>query len=188
MKLLNYIKKKRALLVAIVPVALLALNIALTHITKRQAPRIPNTQIVSLGPTRINTTQELNQPQTNPFMKYHAKSTKKMLERLKSRVPLSIKDESTKQRIVKSVNGKSSILITTQTFRVEYIESPDIFMVEIKTIDIGKGKSDTKEWLISQGFTPQGACELPVVYYLNLNVASQLRDLGLTFSPLEEGC
>lgn len=186
-KLLHIIKKRLGLLIIIVPLVLLVIYYSLTAFIGQKSPKnVPGPS--SLNPTAAKPTMAPDKTQTNPPVKYNGNSSIKMLERLKKRIPLSVKDEATKQRIITSINGKSTILRTTATFRVEYIKSPDVFLVEVKTIDIGKGKVDARSWFISQGFTPQGACELPVVYYLNSEVASQLRDLGITFSPLADGC
>ena len=188
MKLINIIKKRKRLLVVIIPLVLLVLNYLLTSFINPKDPIPTPTPITSPGPTKANITSSPNKPQTNPPILYHSQSTKKMFEKLKNRTPLSVKDESAKKRILSSIKDRSVTLRTAPTFRIEYISSPDVFMVEIKTIDIGKGKLDAKNWLISQGFTEQGACELPVVYYLNSDVSSRLRDFGITFSPLASGC
>jgi hypothetical protein len=186
--LINIIKKRKGLLIAIVPLALLLIHVLLTMMLGLMNPSTPSRPISTPGPTAIRVTSIPKKTQTNPPVLYNKHTTKKMLDKLKNRTPLSTQDESTKQRIIRSINNKPSVLRTDITFRVEYISGPDLFMVEIRTVDIGKGKLDAKNWLISQGFTTQGACELPVVYYLSGSVAQQLRDLGITFSPLAEGC
>ncbi len=186
--LINTVKKRKALLIVIIPLVLLATNYFLAAVINPRTPKDPSAPITTPGPTAIHITPITKKPQTNPPILYHSQSSKKMLDRLKNRTPLSTQDETTKQRIIRNINNKPSVLRTAPTFRVEYISSPDIFMVEIRTIDIGKGKLDAKSWLLSQGFTEQGACELPVVYYLNSDVASQLRNLDIIFSPLASGC
>jgi len=186
--IIKTIKKRKGLLLVIIPLVLLVFNYLLTSFINPSDPKIAPTPIANLRPTKVATPSGPIKPQTNPPVRYNKLTTKKMLDKLNRRTPLSTQDESTKQRIIRSINNKPSILRTDITFRVEYISGPDLFMVEIRTVDIGKGKLDAKNWLISQGFTTQGACELPVVYYLSGSVAQQLRDLGITFSPLAEGC
>ena len=188
MKLLNFIKKRKGLLLVIIPLVLLVFNYLLTFFINPSDPKIAPTPITNLRPTKVTAPSGPIKSQTNPPVLYNKHTSKKMLEKLERRTPLSTQDEAAKQRIIRSINNKPSVLRTDITFRVEYISGPELFMVEIRTVDIGKGKLDAKNWLISQGFTTQGTCELPVVYYLNSSVAQQLRDLGITFSPLAEGC
>lgn len=187
-KISSVIKKRWGLLVALMPLGMLVIYYSLIKITNPASPERLLKPSINPNPTVIKITTAPPKPQTNPPVKYSGNTTKKMLEKLKNRTPLSVNDEAAKVKILSRINNKSSILTNNSIFRVEYIKSPDLFLVEIKTIDIGKGKSDAKNWFMAQGFTPQGACELPVVYYLSPDAASQLRDLGITFSPLTEGC
>lgn len=185
---LNIIKKRKGLLLVIIPLVLLAVNFILMAVVNPKNIKTPTSHITTPGPTTIHTTEAVKKPQTNPPLLYNGETSKKMIEKLKNRTPLSTKDDTTKKRIIAGIKGKSTVLITAPTFRVEYIRGPDVFMAEIRTTDIGKGRLDAKNWFISQGFTPQGACELPVVYYLNYATAQQMRGFNMTFSPLAPGC
>lgn len=185
---ISYLLKSKKRLISISISLILVVTYGVLVLVNSGKPPITTRPDITLAPTKKQVQPTINKPKTNPPVKYNRSSSEKMLDRLKNRTPLSTKDASAKQRIISDINGKSSVLILAPTFRIQYISNPDIFMVEIRTIDIGKGKSDARDWLVSQGFTEQGACELPVVYYLNSGVASQLRDLGITFSPLAEGC
>ena len=189
MKILQLLRNKKRTLSIAIPITIVVIYGMLTFGTNpRKIPVKSPDKKITLAPTMSVSISTKPTPQTNPPVKYNPQTSEKMLQKLKSRSPLSTLDRETKARILARINNKSSILREASTFRIEYIKSPDVFMVEIRTVDIGKGKADAKNWLMSQGFTAQGACELPVVYYLSSDAASRLRDLDITFSPLASGC
>jgi len=120
-------------------------------------------------------------PQDNPPVEYNAGNLHKIF---KDRPTLSEQDQAAKKAVIAEKNP----LKTTDEYAVEYLSAPDEFMVEIKTTNFEKVKADTVAWFESQGFSTDGICNLPVVFYLNYDVAESLRGSNTIFTPLPPGC
>jgi hypothetical protein len=121
---------------------------------------------------------------TNPPVAYEKESTDRMLDLVDNRRKLSSSDLRVKEKLKKLLKTPK----TTNTYTIEYVSNPDEFMVEILTIDMNTAKEESVAWLRNQGLSEQGLCNLPVVYYLNYNVAQNLRDMNIKFNPLAPGC
>lgn len=106
----------------------------------------------------------------------------------KERQPLSASDSAAKQALLSTLGTNSSLLNITLTFRAEYIAGPDEILIEILTPDITQAKNDAVDWLSSIGFSHDGICHFPVVFFLNRDVAQQLQNRHISFKPLPEGC
>ena len=74
------------------------------------------------------------------------------------------------------------------TFRVDYIAGIDEFQVEIETTNIQQDKQDALTWFSSQGIQGSSVCKLPLMFYLNYDVAQKLRGQGLQFNPIPDNC
>lgn len=127
---------------------------------------------------------------TNPPIKYQPKATQKMIDKLVSRTPLSNSDKIAKERILNlfPAGQVSGVIYKSPTIQVEYINAADEIQVEILTVDIAQAKTDASSWFSSHGFSKEAICNLPVVFYINRNIANQLRNSNIQFSPLAEGC
>jgi hypothetical protein len=125
--------------------------------------------------------QDLVIPKDNPPVEYNPGN---LHEIFTNRPTLNESDLEAKKALITRKNP----LQTTDGYAVEYLSAPDEFMVEIKTTDIQKAKADTVGWLESQGLSSDGICKLPVVFYLNYEVAQGLRGTNTVFSPLPPGC
>ncbi|HWY78941.1 MAG TPA: hypothetical protein VNW29_01145 [Candidatus Sulfotelmatobacter sp.] len=124
------------------------------------------------------------QPNDNPPVEYNVEQTKKMLDLVDHRRPLSSMDKQTRDKLVKLKNP----LIDTTNFGIEYVSEPDEFMVEIRTINIKTAKDETIAWFQKKGLSQEGICHLPIVFYLNSDTAQNLRGIPLKFDPLPLGC
>ncbi len=125
---------------------------------------------------------------SNQRVKYSASATKKMLDNLNNPKPLSVQDQSTRERLINSLGNKSGVFVQNTLYHIEYVKAANQFMIEIKSTDIQVAKTEAVEWLIQQGFSQEGICNLPVVFYLNSQVSRQLSGQDIIFSPLAEGC
>jgi hypothetical protein len=123
-------------------------------------------------------------PQDNPAVQYNAEKSKQLHEVFTSRPALTENDKAARQKLTQKKNP----LVEADLFTIEYLSAPDEFMVEIRTADIERAKAGTMEWLQDQGLTPDGICKLPVVFYLNYDVAQSLRGTNTEFNPLPPGC
>lgn len=82
----------------------------------------------------------------------------------------------------------SGILFRNSDVQLEYVQSADLFMAEIYTTHIIQAKTETADWLRQQGFSQQGICNLPVIFYLDPGITQQLQGQDVIFSPLANGC
>jgi hypothetical protein len=137
-----------------------------------------NTQDEVTIPTRTQT----------PIIKYDQKKTDQMLKILDEKPSLTEQDQETKKQLIDSLGNNSGILVNRVAFMVEYVKTADEFMVEIRSTDIEKAKEDAVVWLKEQGFTQDGICNLPVVFYPNIPRDQMLNTIDKSFNPLAPGC
>jgi hypothetical protein len=125
-----------------------------------------------------------------PQINYKQNSEEKLINGINNRQPLSANDTQAKNTISNSLNNQSGSPKQTNEFRVDYLHSNDLFQVEILTTNIDQAKKDAIQWFLSQGFTQEGLCKLPVSFYLNFDVKQQLKQSGtqVTFNPLPDFC
>ncbi len=112
------------------------------------------------------------------------------LEYVKNRRTLSESDASTKKQILALLPPEedSGVLYQTPTISIEYVHEPDLFQVEILTEDIPAAKNEATTWFKAKGMSQEGICLLPVQFYLNYDVANELKKTNITFNPLSDGC
>lgn len=154
--------------------------------------------IVSLSkPTNQTSSNTIPTPSPNvafsniapsPAVAYNREDTKKMLDILKNRPKLSDSDQKIRDSLISSSDKNSDVLNQTNDYNLEYISVPDEFMAEIKTTDLEKGKQETVDWLKSKGLSQNGVCNLPLVFYINFQIAQELRNSNVSFDPLPAGC
>lgn len=123
-------------------------------------------------------------PQDNSPVLYNAKKSEQLEHIFRTRPSLSADDKFAKDKLIQQPNP----LYETEEYYIEYLSAPDEFMVELKTKEIGKAKEEVEAWFMVQGFTSDGICKLPVVFYLNYDVAESLRGVDMEFDPLPLGC
>lgn len=144
---------------------------------------LPQNQTQTAAPSPITSIPTPIRP-----VNYNEKSKQKLLEILSSRPQLSISDQQAKTRILSPFGGESGVIRTTDLYQIEYVQSADEFMVEIKNPNISLVKQEVADWFLIQGISGDGMCILPVVFYLNAETADTLRNLNGEFSPLADQC
>jgi len=119
---------------------------------------------------------------------YDQDQTDKMIQTVENKPSISPSDSDIKTSIISSLGNDSGTVYTSPNeFRIDYVQSPDLFQIEILTTDFHKAKTDAVAWLQSQGFSTDGICKLPVTFYLNFDIKQQLPQ-GTVFQPLPDGC
>lgn len=126
----------------------------------------------------------------NPPVRYDPDAQEKLLEKKINRTPLTSNDSTIKAKLLTYLpEGQvSGVIHETDTIRVEYLESLDLFKVEILTRDITGAKNEANTWFRQQGLSQKGICDLPLGFYLNWEIANTFRNTDLVFSPLANGC
>ena len=143
--------------------------------------------IASTSPTPIPTT--IVNPGVPP-VSYKSDSTDRLIDKVKKHPVLSVTDFSAKQKILSFLPpGKTSgPIFQTSSSRIEYLKSPDTFLVEILIKEVAKAKAEPVTWFQSQGMSKQGICNLTLSCTLNFNVQNEFRRSNLFFSHLPEVC
>lgn len=177
--------RAQRLLIITLGLILLVIIVGLIIVIAGSGPQDTAPPIPTTAPSLITPSAK-----TNPPVIYAPTGTQKMLDKLVNRSPLSGSDRAAKEKIIALLpSGQvSGIIYKSPTFNFEYISSADEFQSEILTVDIAQAKTDTISWLSTQGLSKNGVCSLPVVFYLNRNIANQLRSSNIKFNPLAEGC
>lgn len=119
---------------------------------------------------------------------YRTQDLEKDFKRLTEKQTLAGQDLVIRNRLLSSLNGASGYLAQTDKYRIEYVKSPDLFMVEILSIDAENAKVDAENWFRDQGLSKQGICGLPVSFYLNSQVLRFFEENNIFFNPIPEGC
>lgn len=117
-----------------------------------------------------------------------AQQNDKLINAVEHRSSIASSDTQAKQLLINSLPENTEIIYSTNLFRVFYIPTPDVFQVEIDDQNYQEAKKSAVDWFISKGFTQDGICKLPVVFYLNFDIKQQLPDRGANFTPLAQGC
>lgn len=127
---------------------------------------------------------------SEPPVRYDPDGQEKLLEKKINRTPLSSNDATVKSKLLTYLpEGEvSGSIHESRTIRVTYLQSLDLFKVEILTADISAAKNEANTWFRQQGMTQKGICDLPLGFYLNWDVANSLRNSELVFNPLANGC
>lgn len=114
---------------------------------------------------------------------------KRLLDYIQHRRPLSEADMRAKTRILGTAEQAASGIVYQNTnIAIEYVKSADLFQVEILTAEIPAAKEEAIVWFKSQGFSNEGICALPVSFYLNFDIKTQLGKAANSFNPLPESC
>lgn len=125
-----------------------------------------------------------------PPVSYDTDATDKIIEKVQNRQQLSEVDRLAKQKILSHLpaNETSGYVYQSPLIRIEYLQAPDAFLIEIMTTNISKAKAEANVWLRAQGLSQKGICTIPISFYLNWEVAQRLRDTNIIFNPLPNSC
>ncbi len=150
-------------------------------------PQSPPQQIVPTPTVTAPSIDELN-PETNPPVKYSEKQTDKLLQKVAQKTPLSETNLAVKKSIINNMNPNAETVFVTPQFRIEYIKTPDVFMVDILDTNVTTAKKAAVDWFLQKGLSPAAICTMPVTFYLSPAAAAALRGKPTVFSPLADGC
>ena len=123
-----------------------------------------------------------------PFSSAQIDNFQNDYERITQRDSLSQANIRVRRTLIQSLGDKSGVLQNNENYLIEYLKTPDYFMVEIKKREIEAIKQEVLNWFISQGLDTEGFCNLPVVFYLSTELNEQLRNEGVEFNPIPVGC
>ena len=167
-------------------VAIILLAIMVTMIVILFNTRAPEKPAEILIPTSFPT----NTPDTiMPPISYDKNAERSLLDRKENRRQLSDADIAAKNKILSLLTSPDvEVVYESANIRVRYIESLNLFKIEILTTDASQAKLEGYNWFRSQGMSHEGICNYPVEFYLNHNVKSELRGRNFIFNSAPEGC
>lgn len=105
-----------------------------------------------------------------------------------SSADLPPKIQEIRKKIIESqiLNNYGDILLhQTETYKIEYITSPNVFFVTINKDPAEEAKKDAEAWFLKFGLTQEELCNLPVRFVLG-NI--EVRQTNLNFSSLPNSC
>lgn len=103
------------------------------------------------------------------------------------RAKLSQDIQKIKQEIIAAKipnKGKDILLYKDAAIEIEYIPSPDIFLVKVHKEPPDTYKKQAQGWFLESGLKESGLCILPVRFVLDF----KLKKANPNFSPLPDGC
>ncbi len=168
-------KEKQDYLIIVVAIIIIVVFVFLTlFITFREISR-PQTAPVSQA-----------FPRTKPNINYVPGSLGKAFVKLTSRTPLSSQDLVAKENLLKIIDS-FGLIYQTSNYSIKYVRSMDDVEIEILTENVELAKTEAENYLLSQGFSQNGLCNLPVRFYVGTAVRKKLPEWFL-FNPLAKGC
>jgi hypothetical protein len=173
-------------LILVVIISLIAI-ITANFSTDRGNERIATTPSPSAPPLPSPTLGAAN---SRPPLLYEEEAQEKLIELIKNRRPLSEDDRFAKAKVLSNVpQGEAyGIVYQSRNITIDYTKSADMIQVEILTTNIQAAKNEANIWLRTQGLSQEAICTLPVMFYMNYEVANQIRQTDVVFSPLGNGC
>lgn len=161
---------------------IITFSIAYISFTHKSIPATTTTPLPIIAPSVIS---------TSPMPVILDNAAESRLSKILTQRPtLSPQDSQQKTTMLTTIlhGNNSGILFRNDDVQLEYVQSADMLMAEIKTTSIVQAKADTIDWLHNQGFSQSGICDLPVMFYLDPGVTQQLQGQDVIFSPLPNGC
>ncbi len=187
-------RKKEDYFVIGLGVVLVVVIFMIAFIVAKENQQKPEENI-SIVPTDSPTaapvpTRQTDQPNSNPPVLYDDNAQNKLVAYVKARQPISDTDKLAKAKMLalRPENQMSGVIHQTQNIRIDYTRSADLFQVEILTTNVQDAKNEANIWLRTQGLSQDGICKLPIGFYLNYDIANELRETGYVFNPLANGC
>jgi hypothetical protein len=166
---------------------LLIIVFAIVYIIFTQSTPSTKTTPPPTSPTIIEPTITVSD--NNPvFYDYAAED--RLAKKIQNRPTLSPTDTQSKTTMLNTIlhGFNSGVLYETDNVRIEYVQSADLFMGEIKTVNIVKAKSEASTFFLNKGLSQQGVCDLPLMFFLDPEISQQLQGQDVIFSPLPNGC
>jgi hypothetical protein len=148
----------------------------------------PLNQLPSVSPSLTPIASSSAQIISSQPLPYPPGALNKDYKRIITRSELSSTDLQVKEKLLKSLAGKSGIITTEAGFQIEYVKSADSFMVEVTQKDPELGKKEAEKYFLDVGLSQEGICTLPVVFYLSSSLQKELLDSGKMFNPVPTGC
>lgn len=163
--------------------------IVLILITSFSTPAPPTLINPSPSPSlSLNNLPDISKSPDNPSTVYSPEDIEKDFQRLESQKPLTSADSQLRAQLISSLQNESGYLEENSSYKIEYVKSPDLFVVEILSENTTQSMNDAIRWFTSKGLSSAGVCDFRLMFYLNYDIAKTLVQKGQTFNPIPENC
>jgi hypothetical protein len=181
----NTLKRKSLINLLILLLIFILLYVGVTITTLNLTKQIKKTT-EDTTPTQI--LSENKYTNNHPNVEYDPQGQQDIADKINHRTSLSQNDQTVRTQLINDIGNKSGTVYESPQVKITYLQSGDFFQAEILVPDIQTAKADANLWLRNQGLTQQGICNLPLQFYLNYDISTQLRNNHVIFSPLPNGC
>ncbi len=177
----NNMKRLIVISVGIILFILILIGVTLLESLKTPKPTEKDPQ----QPTKVISNGSAQKNQAN----YDSVAADKLVDIAKRRpTPNQPSDLTIRSSLIGALNNQSGTILDTQTYRLEYLKSPNSFEVEIKTTEISRAKNEVIDFLKSKGLTEDGICKLPLMFYLSFDVSKSIGNESESFKPIPDFC
>jgi hypothetical protein len=180
------VKYKVPILIIILTIILLVIIVATIVLNFSQPASTP-----APTPTQQpEPTLPVDEEFTRPPIRYDESAQESLLEKVVNRQPLSQSDTEARNKTLEKLPAgvRGGVLYQSVNIIIDYTSDIDIFQVEILTPNIDQAKTEAVTWFQAQGLSQDAVCNYPVQFYLNFDLAQQLRGKDIVFTPLAPGC
>ena len=127
---------------------------------------------------------------THPQINYDPAADRQIDNEIEHKRPLSPNDQQAKIKVLKllpagQING---LVYETDMFRIVYGSTLGVFYVEVTTSNYDEAKNEAVQWFRGMGFSQDAICNVPIMFYLNAEIADVLKEYNPTLSSLPPGC
>lgn len=139
----------------------------------------------SMSSTRTTPTPLENRPQLPSIL--DTKKTNQAISILQNKPQLSAQDTAAKQKLAAAADT-TEFVYGSPEFSVYYLKHDGTFQVEVNSLDVTRAKNDAASWFVSKGFTLDGLCKIPVIFYLGPAPLQIAQQKNMQFNPLPNNC
>lgn len=81
--------------------------------------------------------------------------------------------------------NRGTLLISEQSnYKIEYVPTPDVFLVTIMATPLDDSKREAEEWFTQRGLKTSDLCDFPVRFSLGIKDRTSVK----SFDPFPSGC
>lgn len=101
---------------------------------------------------------------------------------------LSSTDADIRNAFISQADNSTHIIHQTSLYTFLYAPGADLFQVEINSEHVTQTEEDAVSWLLGEGLTQQGICNLPVIFFRDPKQFNNGQTTGLEIYPQPDFC
>lgn len=187
----NFLLPNKKTVFLVVGLGLLIFVLSIINLLSGQTPEPIASPRPTSSPTSTNNLPKIN-PGTNtdsvfPQI-YKEDSLEQNYQRIENKRQLSTDEENARRKLIAPFEGNSGRVYATNEFTINYLRTPQYFMVEILSNNTQQAKENSQNWFNEQGLSDEAICNLPAIFYISPAVGNYLASNNLEFDPTPRGC